>query len=249
MKTYSLIIVVALLIIAGGVYFYTSRTHTSAVACTDEAMICPDGSAVGRTGPNCSFAPCPTISSGYKDSTYTIEGESVTLTNGISRVSAGLDSSAFTTTTYFGNEATGDLNGDGLPDVAFILTQNDGGSGTFYYAVVALKTKSGYQGTNGVLLGDRIAPQTTEIQNGQLVVTYADRKPGEPMSTKPSVGVSKYLKLQGGTLVEAVPVVGGGQHCGGNMTTAPVCGTGYHCAPTPGSHLPFGDVGGTCVAN
>ncbi len=29
------------------------------VACTDEAKICPDGSAVGRTGPNCSFATCP----------------------------------------------------------------------------------------------------------------------------------------------------------------------------------------------
>jgi len=28
-------------------------------ACTEEAMVCPDGSAVGRTGPNCTFAPCP----------------------------------------------------------------------------------------------------------------------------------------------------------------------------------------------
>ena len=29
-------------------------------ACTMEARICPDGSAVGRSGPNCDFAPCPT---------------------------------------------------------------------------------------------------------------------------------------------------------------------------------------------
>jgi len=28
-------------------------------ACTQEAKLCPDGSAVGRTGPNCEFAPCP----------------------------------------------------------------------------------------------------------------------------------------------------------------------------------------------
>lgn len=28
-------------------------------ACTDDAKICPDGSSVGRTGPNCEFAPCP----------------------------------------------------------------------------------------------------------------------------------------------------------------------------------------------
>lgn len=31
----------------------------AAVACTQEAKICPDGSAVSRTGPNCEFAPCP----------------------------------------------------------------------------------------------------------------------------------------------------------------------------------------------
>jgi hypothetical protein len=28
-------------------------------ACTMEAKICPDGSAVGRQGPNCEFADCP----------------------------------------------------------------------------------------------------------------------------------------------------------------------------------------------
>lgn len=28
-------------------------------ACTMEAKICPDGSSVGRSGPNCEFAPCP----------------------------------------------------------------------------------------------------------------------------------------------------------------------------------------------
>lgn len=30
-----------------------------ALACTTEAKLCPDGSGVGRTGPNCEFAPCP----------------------------------------------------------------------------------------------------------------------------------------------------------------------------------------------
>jgi hypothetical protein len=29
------------------------------VACTMDAKVCPDGSAVGRQGPNCEFAPCP----------------------------------------------------------------------------------------------------------------------------------------------------------------------------------------------
>lgn len=30
------------------------------VACPEDAKLCPDGSAVGRTGPQCTFAPCPT---------------------------------------------------------------------------------------------------------------------------------------------------------------------------------------------
>lgn len=39
----------------------SSATPTSKiVACTMEAKICPDGSAVGRSGKNCEFAPCPT---------------------------------------------------------------------------------------------------------------------------------------------------------------------------------------------
>jgi len=32
---------------------------TGAIACTAEAKICPDGSAVGRQGPNCEFVTCP----------------------------------------------------------------------------------------------------------------------------------------------------------------------------------------------
>jgi|GEM_PF-6965924 len=36
-----------------------SETAVKQVACTMDARICPDGSAVGRVGPNCEFAPCP----------------------------------------------------------------------------------------------------------------------------------------------------------------------------------------------
>lgn len=28
-------------------------------ACTQEAKVCPDGTAVSRSGPNCEFAACP----------------------------------------------------------------------------------------------------------------------------------------------------------------------------------------------
>ena len=48
---------------AGYYYFFKNQTSVSIPkACTAEAKICPDGSSVGRMGPNCEFAPCPSIS-------------------------------------------------------------------------------------------------------------------------------------------------------------------------------------------
>src|SRR3989344_1432724 len=55
----------ALLIVSGaagaGYYYISLRVlSTDELAfCTQEAQQCPDGSYVGRTGPNCEFSPCP----------------------------------------------------------------------------------------------------------------------------------------------------------------------------------------------
>ncbi len=129
----------------------------------------------------------PEVKSGPKDVTYMIDGQPVTLKSGA---------------VYFGNDATGDLNGDGKDDTAFILTHETGGSGTFYYIAVALAGNNGYQGLNALLLGDRIAPQTTEIKDGKVIVNYADRKADEPMTAVPSVGVSKYFQVSNNQLAE-----------------------------------------------
>lgn len=136
-----------------------------------------------------------------QNASYKIEGTEVALVDGVSAVPLE-GTSATTTTRSFGNEAVGDLNGDSKDDVAFILTQSTGGSGTFYYLAVALRTDTGYKGINTLLLGDRIAPQTTEIKNGEVVVNYAVRAEGEPMATKPSVGVSLYAKIINGILAQ-----------------------------------------------
>jgi hypothetical protein len=104
--------------------------------------------------------------------------------------------------TYFGNEVVGDFNNDGINDSAFILTQNTGGSGTFFYVAADVSSQNSFVGTNAILLGDRIAPQTTEFKDGQIIVNYADRKPGEAMTATPSVGISRYFKIESAKLVE-----------------------------------------------
>ncbi len=139
----------------------------------------------------------------YKNGTYVINGAGVRLANGRAETEVAPGSASKLITQFFGNEARGDFNGDGTTDIAFILTQSGGGSGTFYYSVAALKTPDGYIGTNAVLLGDRISPQTTEFRDGEIIVNYADRMPGEPMTARTSLGVSKYLRVENGNLIEA----------------------------------------------
>ena len=136
----------------------------------------------------------------HKNAEYLIEGQRVKLENGIAEVEAVPGSASKVITRYFGNELSTDLDGDGREDVAFILTQERGGSGTFFYAVSALNTERGYAGSDGYFLGDRVAPQATGVsQNPRhknvVVFNYAERAPGEPMTARPSVGKSVYLKL------------------------------------------------------
>lgn len=134
-----------------------------------------------------------------KNATYFIDGKTVQLTNGYSE-SETPGSGSKIITRYFGNELVTDLDGDGDNDVAFILTQETGGTGTFYYAVAALSTEDGYVGSDGYLLGDRIAPQMTNVSPNPrhkyvVVFNYVDRAQDEPMGAQPSVGKSVFLKL------------------------------------------------------
>ena len=136
------------------------------------------------------------------NATYTIEEREIQLVAGRSEIEVAPGSASKLITQAFGEPVYGDLNSDGMEDAALLLTQDSGGSGTFFYLAVAVKELEGYKGTNAIFLGDRIAPQPTEVRNGVVVANYADRLPGEPMTTPPSVGKSLYAKLINGMLAE-----------------------------------------------
>src|SRR3989344_3467150 len=55
----AMLILLAIVGTASAVYLFLNNPSKQK-ACTQEAKICPDGSSVGRTGPNCEFTPCPT---------------------------------------------------------------------------------------------------------------------------------------------------------------------------------------------
>ena len=138
--------------------------------------------------------------SNYKDAEYIIDGKPVKLRDGISEAEAAPGSASKIVTKYFGNEVSTDLNNDGRKDEVFLLTQSTGGSGTFFYVVAALNTKNGWVGSQGYLLGDRIAPQTTELSQNPdhknvVVVNYVGQADGHAMSDQPSDGKSVWLKF------------------------------------------------------
>lgn len=63
------LIIAGVLALGGGIYYFLVKNPQKPVACTQEVKVCPDGSYVGRTGPNCEFSPCPDETADWK--TYT----------------------------------------------------------------------------------------------------------------------------------------------------------------------------------
>jgi hypothetical protein len=167
-----------------------------------------------------------------ENATYEIEGRTITLVDGEAVEAPGSDLGGQGTYRYLGDEAIGDLNGDGRDDRAVILAFDPSGTGVFYYAAAVIAAPDGYghAGTNGMLLGDRVAPQSLAIDDGVVTVGYADRLPGEPMTAAPTAGKSLRLRLADGRLVEIAGegpgsgVVPGGPAIDGSQDQATVSG-------------------------
>lgn len=130
------------------------------------------------------------------NATYTIAGRRVTLVGARSEVDIATGSAARLVTRYFGEEVHADLDGDGRQDVVFILTQQTSSTGTFFYVAAALNKVGGVVGSHGVLLGDRVAPQSLAAgPDNVIVVNYAQRRAGESFATPPSQATTRHLRF------------------------------------------------------
>lgn len=92
MKSLFFGIVLIVLVGVAGFFYRNVMEHEpipEPVACTMDAKMCPDGSAVGRTAPSCAFARCPfpnledeeidlglVIPAGYEVNEEAVEGDS-----------------------------------------------------------------------------------------------------------------------------------------------------------------------------
>lgn len=104
MKKILIIQTIVLVVLLGVVvYVYLPKTtEDPAVYCTMDAKLCPDGSSVGRVGPKCEFAECPTssapgedpvISKALGDSVNMHVGEKINYPKGLSLHLKGIEDS------------------------------------------------------------------------------------------------------------------------------------------------------------
>lgn len=147
------------------------------------------------------------------NATYIIENQGIKLTSGRADDVLVPGSNTRTYNAIYRIPVFGDLNGDKIEDAAFFLTQDSGGSGSFYYVAVAVSMASGTEGTNAVFIGDRIYPENIEIKDKKIVVTYFDRKSDEPMSATPTQTVTINLYLDDDILKKETLTVNSFEEC------------------------------------
>ena len=128
------------------------------------------------------------------DATYLIDEKPVTLVKGKAEVESAPGSASKQSVFNFGEPVYGDIDGDGDQDAVLLLVKETGGSGTFYYATLAINVNGSYRGTDSILLGDRIAPQTYYFQGNKAIVNYAVRPFDAPFTTQPREGKSLFLQ-------------------------------------------------------
>ncbi|MGB5745324.1 MAG: META domain-containing protein [Sedimenticolaceae bacterium] len=121
------------------------------------------------------------------NTTFVIGDRPVRLIHGEDEQPAAPGSSSKIITRIWGAPVAADLNGDGIDDAVLILTQSTGGSGTFYYAAAAIAEPTCYKGTAGVLLGDRVKPQSIDIDATKARISFLTRGYGESFADDPTV--------------------------------------------------------------
>jgi len=134
----------------------------------------------------------------YKDAIYRVGNKDVTLLGGQHTQPAAADSAAQEVTRVIEppEHAGGTL--DGRPAVAVFLSDDGAGSGTFYYAAVVFGDGRG----TTFMVGDRIQPIGIAIHGDDLVVSYLDRKPDEPMVVSPTIPRERHFAYMNDQLVE-----------------------------------------------
>jgi hypothetical protein len=139
-----------------------------------------------------------------KNATYSgIYDEPVTLTNGVYEGEPFVEGAAARPTVSFVDDLVvhGDLNGDGVEDVAVLLVESSGGSGIFTYLAAVLDQNGQPVNVGTALVGDRTQIKSIVIENGQIRMDVITQGPDDPMCC-PTQKVRNVYEVHDDGLVE-----------------------------------------------
>ena len=172
MKTkFALLSVVSFLLISCGSTSETTSSNTDSQAEQSSAQ-----------------APADPANAGYY-----IDGIVYTLVNG-ELEQAIEDSTTVNKFKLLDFKAVGDINKDGTDDVAVVLTNDAGGSGTFYYLAIFTSGSSPVI-ENTSYLGDRIVVNDITFTNNQFQVKYLDRDSEADMASDPTIEITGIAEM------------------------------------------------------
>ncbi len=139
----------------------------------------------------------PTVSKpDIANATFVFEGEEIKFKNGESNTQT-------TETSLIGEVVYADINGDSKNDAVSLAIQSGGGSGLFVYLLAYVSGNVEYKSTEAVFIADRISPQSLKVNSdGDILLSYLDRGPSEPMSAEPTITTTKTFVFKNGSLEE-----------------------------------------------
>lgn len=140
-------------------------------------------------GAGCGWASkSPKPAARLEDASFLINGEPVTLRDGIAKGPAGTPGSV----RLLKPNATGDLDGDGDFDTVVYLERVGNDGDTYLYAAAVLNVLGNFLGTEANYLAQDADPAGLEFRQGTVAVGFVERaKPGLP----PPTAASRHLQL------------------------------------------------------
>jgi hypothetical protein len=131
--------------------------------------------------------------------TYELDGQAVTLKNGMHEVKTGSGVDDLIATDLTGLRSDADFDGDASTDCAVVVTKDDGPLKVHYLAVItnAGKVTTARLGKN--VLVEKLAPHA----KGGVAVKMLTRDEDVAEDLPPTVSVDRRYELKGGALVES----------------------------------------------
>lgn len=143
-------------------------------------------------------------------STSEVTGKMIPFNFGAQRVQVDHQTLTFSSGSYAVGDHTATVGERTVNTVgntaAAILTDQPGGSGTFYYLLGAKQSENGEVYSKPISLGDRIKFESLSVSDdGEIEVTYFVRAANAPMSAKPSKKMTmKYAFQDDGNLISVL---------------------------------------------